>query len=135
MSHVVQGKMARGALWMVLLKLLERSLGLISTLILVRLLSPSDFGIVAMATSFIFMAEMLVAFGFDVALIQKQDATDEHYHTAWTCNVALGAMISGVMIAAASSIAQFYGYPEVFWVVCTLALGPLISGLENIGVV
>jgi O-antigen/teichoic acid export membrane protein len=127
--------MARGALWMVLFKLLERSLGLISTLILVRLLSPEDFGIVAMATSFIFMAELLAAFGFDLALIQKRDATEEHYHSAWTCNVMLGALITSVMLIAAAPIAQFYRQPEVFWVVFALALGPLLSGCENIGVV
>ena len=65
-----------------LFKLTERSLGLISTVILVRLLSPVDFGITAMAGSFVLMAEMMTAFSFDVALIQKQDATEEHYHTA-----------------------------------------------------
>lgn len=135
MSQHVQKTMARGALWMVLFKLLERSLGLISTLILVRLLSPADFGVVAMATSFIFMAEMLAAFGFDVALIQKQDASEEHYHTAWTCNVLLGVTITVVMLLAAAPIAQFYRHPEVFWVVCALALGPLFNGFENIGVV
>ena len=135
MSQDVQGKMARGALWMVLFKLLERSLGLISTLILVRLLSPADFGVVAMATSFIFMAELLTGFGFDVALIQKQDATEEHYHTAWTCNVLLGLLITLAMLVVAAPIADFYRHPEVFWVVCALALGPLLSGCENIGVV
>jgi O-antigen/teichoic acid export membrane protein len=135
MSQAVQGEMARGALWMVLFKLLERGLGLISTLILVRLLSPADFGIVAMATSFIFMAELLAAFGFDVALIQKQDATDQHYHTAWTCNVLLGLLITLAMLMAAAPIAGFYSRPEVFWVVFALALGPLLSGCENIGVI
>ena len=135
MSSDVQRKMGHGALWMVLFKLTERSLGLISTLILVRLLSPADFGITAMAGSFIFMAEMLTALGFDVALIQKQDATDEHYHTAWTCNVLTGFSITVLMLAAATWISGFYNQPELFWVVCTLALGPLISGCENIGVV
>ena len=135
MSQEVQGKMAGGVLWMILFKLLERSLGFISTLMLVRLLSPADFGIVAMATSFIIMAELLAAFGFDVALIQKQDATDEHYHTAWTCNVLLGLLITLAMLAAATPIAGFYSRPEVFPVVCALALGPLLSGCENIGVV
>jgi lipopolysaccharide exporter len=135
MRQDIQAKMARGAMWMVLFKLLERSLGLISTLILVRLLSPADFGIIAMATSFIFMAEQLASFGFDVALIQKQDATDEHYHTAWTCNVLLGLLITLAMLAVAAPIAGFYSRPEVFWVVCVLALGPLLSGCENIGVV
>lgn len=128
-------KMVSGAAWMVLFKFAERSLGLASTLILVRLLSPHDFGLVAMATSFIFMAELLTGFGFDVALIQNQAAQDRHYHTAWTCNVLLGLAIFLVMVASAAPIAAFYSEPAVFWVVCFLGLGPLIGGLENIGVV
>ena len=135
MSASTQRKMVSGAAWMVLFKLAERSLGLVSTLILVRLLSPHDFGLVAMATSFIFMAELLTGFGFDVALIQNQAAEDRHYHTAWTCNVLLGLGIFLVMLAAATPIAAFYAEPAVFWVVCLLALGPLIGGCENIGVV
>ena len=135
MSNEVEKRMAHGAMWMVLFKFLERGLGLISTLILVRLLSPADFGVVAMATSFIFMAEMLAAFSFDMALIQNQEATEEHYHTAWTCNVLLGLLIALLMLGASAAIARFYSRPEVFWVVCALAVGPLITGFENIGVV
>ena len=135
MPASTERRMVRGAAWMVLFKLTERSLGLVSTLILVRVLSPHDFGLVAMATSFIFMAELLTGFGFDVALIQNQAAEDRHYHTAWTCNVLLGFSIFLVMLAAAAPIAAFYAEPAVFWVVCLLALGPLIGGCENIGVV
>ncbi|MGH8642310.1 MAG: lipopolysaccharide biosynthesis protein [Burkholderiales bacterium] len=127
--------MARGTAWMMLFKLIERSLGLISVLILVRLLVPEDFGIVAMAVSFIAMAELLSAFGFDLALIHRQDATESHYHTAWTCNVLLGLVITAVMVALAQPIAEFYGRSEVFWVVCALAVGASIGGLENIGIV
>lgn len=135
MPKSVQTKMAHGALWMVLFKLVERTLGLISTLILVRLLDPAQFGIVAMALSFIVMAELLAAFGFDIALIQRQDATPEHYHTAWTLNVLMGLIISVLMLAVAAPISTFYNQPDLFWVVCILAAGPLISGAENIGVV
>ncbi|MCL4721472.1 MAG: oligosaccharide flippase family protein, partial [Gammaproteobacteria bacterium] len=120
---------------MILFKWVERGLGLISTLILVRLLSPADFGVVAMGLSFIFMGELLAAFSFDVALIQNQRATPDHYHSAWTLNVALGAGIAAFMLLLASPIAGFYGRPEVFPVVCVLALGPLLASLENIGVV
>ncbi|MEO7760694.1 MAG: oligosaccharide flippase family protein, partial [Casimicrobiaceae bacterium] len=67
MSH----RLAAGALWMVLAKLAERSLGLVSTLILVRLLAPADFGIVAMAMSLIALLELFSAFGLDTVLIQK----------------------------------------------------------------
>jgi lipopolysaccharide exporter len=134
-SSDIQRKMAHGAAWMLLFKFAERSLGLISMLILVRLLSPTDFGITAMAGSFILMAEMLTAFSFDVNLIQNQNATEEHYSSAWTCNVLLGLTITALMLAAAPAITAFYRHDELFWVVCALALGPLVSGFENIGVV
>lgn len=127
--------MARGAVWMVLFKFVERGLGLISTLILARLLTPGDFGIVAMALSFIAIAELLSAFGFDVAIIQNVSATKADYNSAWTCNVLLGLSITLLMVAAAQPIASFYNRPELFWVVTALAFGPLLGGLENIGIV
>jgi len=135
MTVAAQPSIARGAAWMVLFKMTERSLGLISTLILVRVLAPTDFGIVAMAISFIAMAELLSAFGFDIALIHNQRASELHYHTAWTCNLLLGLLITTVMIAAAQPVATFYGRPEVFWVVAALGFGATLTGLENIGVV
>lgn len=127
--------MAHGAIWMVLFKFVERGLGLISTLILARLLAPGDFGVVAMAMSFIAMAELLGAFGFDISLIQNPSATREHYNSAWTCNVALGASITLLMLALAMPITEFYRKPELLWVVVALSLGPLIGSFENIGVV
>jgi len=126
---------AHGVGWMLLFKVAERSLGIVSTLVLVRLLAPDDFGMVAMAQSVIVMVQLLAAFGFDVALIRDRAATDEHYHTAWTLNVALGALISVIVLALAVPIAHFYGKPELVWVVCLLSLTSLFAGLENIGVV
>jgi len=128
-------RMARGAVWMVLFKLVERSLGLVSTLILARLLVPADFGVVAMAMSSVLMAELLSAFGFDIAIIQHTAATEDHYHSAWTCNVMLGATITVLMLLLAGPIARFYQHPELSRVVSALAFGPLISGAENIGIV
>jgi O-antigen/teichoic acid export membrane protein len=127
--------MATGAVWMVLFKLAERSLGLISTLILARLLMPSDFGTVAMAMSFVLMAELLTAFSFDVAIIQNAQATEHHYSSAWTGNLILGASIAALMVAAAVPVAEFYQHPELVAVICALAAGPLLTGLENIGIV
>jgi len=127
--------MAKSAAWMVLFKFVERGLGLVSTVILARLLLPSDFGVVAMAMSFISMAEVLTALGFDIVLIHKQDASADHFHTAWTGNFLLGAAITSLMLALALPIAGFYHRPEVAWVVAALAFGPLVSGCDNIGVV
>jgi lipopolysaccharide exporter len=131
----IQRKMARGAVWMILLTFVDRAIGFVSTLILVRVLSPADFGIVAMALSFIFLAQLISAFGFDVALIHNRDANDDHYHSAWTMNVIMGTCILLLTIVAAQPVARFYDQPEVFWVVCALGLSPFIGAFENIGVV
>lgn len=127
--------MARGAIWMLLFRFTERGLGLISTLILARLLSPEDFGVVAMAMSFITMAELLSSFSFDAALIHNRQATREHFDSAWTCNLLIGFGISGLLLLLAQPVADFYQRPELVWVVLALAIGPAITGAQNIGVV
>jgi O-antigen/teichoic acid export membrane protein len=127
--------MIRGAGWMLLFQLLDRVLGLTSVLILVHLLSPADFGIIAMAVSFVAMGELLSMFRFDLALIQHRNPTHEHYHSAWTCNVLLGCAITALLLALAWPAAQFYHQSEVFQVLCALAFGPLLASVENIGLV
>ena len=60
-------KMAKGAGWMVLFKFAQRGLGLVSTIILARLLVPDDFGLVAIAMSIFAALEIMGAFSFDLA--------------------------------------------------------------------
>ncbi|HZF26876.1 MAG TPA: lipopolysaccharide biosynthesis protein [Steroidobacteraceae bacterium] len=127
--------MARGAMWMILVKLGERGLGLLSTLILVRVLLPTDFGIVAMATSFTFLLELLTAFGFDVALIKHQQPTKALFDTAWTFNVIFYVLVAAAMLVGSGPLAHFYGEPRLTAVICALACGSVVQGLENIGVV
>jgi O-antigen/teichoic acid export membrane protein len=101
--------MATGAAWMLLLRLVERSIGLISTLILARLLIPADFGVVAMAMSIVAGLEIMTAFGFDIALIQRPDSDRRHYDGLDTerpvglTNAAALVLVAG---AVATSIAS-----------------------------
>ncbi len=127
--------MATGALWMVLFKLLERGLGLISTLILARLLMPKDFGIVAMAMSVIALLELFSAFGMDTVLIQQRDARPEHFDTAWTLNVLAGCAVATLLAVLSIPASHFYREPRLVAVALALAVGAVIQGLENVGVV
>src|SRR5688500_19973733 len=115
--------MASGAAWMVLAKLAERSLALVSMLILARVLVPQDFGIVAMAMSFVALLEMLTAFGFDVALIQKQTKERGHWDTVWTFTALVGFAIAALMIAFAGLVADFFDEPRLVEVMWVLAFG------------
>ena len=131
----IRSKMASGAAWMVLFKTLDRSLGLVSTVILARVLVPADFGLVAMATSLIAILELFSAFGVDVALIQRPNAVREHFDTAWTLNGLAGVTVACAMLVFAWPLSWFYNEPRLVAMVCVLAIGSVLQGWENIGVV
>ena len=128
-------KMAKGAAWMVLFKIFERSIGLVSTIILARLLVPADYGLVALAMAIISVLEVLGAFSFDVILIQKQQADRSQYDTAWTFNVIVGVVSAIALAFLARPVAVFYADSRLEWIIYALALAPLASGFDNIGVV
>ena len=128
-------KMFDGAIWMTLLNLLERSIALVSTLILVRLLAPEDFGVIAMAMVFVQGLELLTAFGFDIVLIQKQETTRVHYDTAWTFKICFGVLSTTLLLLIAPFAADFYMKPELTLIIRALALGFLIRSFENIAIV
>jgi lipopolysaccharide exporter len=131
----LRSKMAAGALWMVTLKMLDRGIGLISTIVLARLLVPEDFGIVAMATSVLALLELLSTFGFDIALIRQPDIQRSHYDTAWTLNCILEVGMAVALAVLAYPAARYYGDHRVAAVALVLALGPLAQAFENIGIV
>lgn len=131
----IGNQMAKGAAWMVLFKLAERSIGLISTVILARLLVPEDFGLVALAMAMIAVLEILGAFSFDVVLIQNQRAERSHYDTAWTFNILAGVLSAVGVLLLAYPVAVFYDDMRLESIMFVLACAPLVSGFENIGVV
>src|SRR3954451_498767 len=128
-------KMDSGATWMVLAVLVQRSVGLLRTLILARVLVPHDFGIVAMAMSFVALLEMLGSFGFDVALIQRQTTERRYWDTVWTLEIMLGVAVAGIMIVGAHMVAAFFKEPALVAVLCVLAIGSAAQGCQNIGLV
>lgn len=128
-------KVAVGAAWMIGLRLLQRSLGLISTAVLARLLLPADFGLIAMALSVAALVELVTLLGFDLALIRKQDVNREHFDTAWTLGLIFKAGAAVVIVAGAPYVASFYAEPRLTDVMYVYAAIAFISGLENIGVV
>jgi len=131
----IRRKMAKGAAWMVGLRMVDRGIGLVSTIILARLLTPDDFGLVAMAMAVYGLLELLGAFGIDVVLIQHNKPLRVHYDTAWTLSILIMGAQALLLYLFAPAAAGFYGNPEVEQILSWLALGFLFDGLRNIGVV
>lgn len=128
-------KTIAGAAWMVSMQFTVTLLGLCSTLVLVRLLTPSDFGIVALAGTAYTFFTTFGQFGFDAALIQFRNPERIHYDTAWTCNILVALGVAVAMIVVARPAAEFYRQPRIEGVVYCFALLSLLKGFENIGVV
>ncbi|MET1084749.1 MAG: oligosaccharide flippase family protein, partial [Burkholderiales bacterium] len=120
---------------MLLLRLFERCLGFLSVLVLARILVPADFGLIAMAMSVIAFVELGGAFGFELALIQREHPTREHYDTAWTLQLAFGSACAMVTAALAYPTAVFYAEPRVQPIMLVLAATWIIQSFENIGTV
>jgi O-antigen/teichoic acid export membrane protein len=131
----MKAEMARGAAWMVLFRMFDRSIGIISTAVLARVLLPADFGLVAMAMSVIALIELCTSFSFDVALIQKKNPTREHFDTAWTLNLILATGGALVTVAAAWPAAAFYGDSRLTMVMLAIGAAWLVSGFENVGTI
>ena len=112
-----------------------RGLGIVSTFILVRLLSPEDFGLNAIAMSIFGFVDILSRFGFDTVLIQKQDADRSHYDTAWTLNVLFGVFACLFLLLSASLISGFYDNEKLKYVLYVVSLLFVMNGLLNVGTV
>jgi O-antigen/teichoic acid export membrane protein len=131
-GSVKHASATRAVLWVLGARQGERLLGLVSIAILARLLSPADFGLVAMAGAVVAVVEVISAFGFDWALVRLAQPTREHYDTAWTLRVLCGLLICGVLVAAADPMAILYGRPAVAAIVIAMGLNSVIGSAENI---
>ncbi len=129
------GALVKGAAWNALFRIADRSFGIIATLVLVRILQPSDFGLLIMATSVIAVLELATAFGFEVALIQARVVNTSDYDCAWTMNLLLALLSAGFIVAIAVPVAQFYREPRLVPIMLALAAVHAIGGLENTGIV
>lgn len=120
---------------MVALKWAFRLLGLINTMVLARLLTPEDFGIVAISMALIGILDSFFDFGFGLALIKNQNATREDYDVAWSLRLA-NMVLFGLSIALLSPLVAMYSdTPETIAISLVLALSIVMRGLENIGTV
>ena len=134
-SFDVTRSLVRSSAWMVALRWTLRGIGLVNTFILARLLTPEDFGLVAMATLIIGLVEVFGQTGQILALIRHPNPTREHFDTVWTVSIIIGAAITLVLWLLAPQAALFFHEPRAVGIIQILALRALIGGFENIGVV
>jgi lipopolysaccharide exporter len=133
--QTIESKLANSAALMLITRLLVKSLGIISSLILVRLLTPEDFGLIAIVMSIYAFIELFGLFGFNAAIIQKSEPQKSDYDTTFTINLGFGIIASSLMFLMAPTLAEFFEDERLTTVFKWVALMFLLNALINIKVV
>lgn len=102
-------KTLHGVAWSALERVLGQSLQFAITVILIRLLTPEDFGLMAMLMVFIGFAAIVSEFGFGAALVQKQDISPQQISGVFWINLIFGVLAATLFFLAAPALAGFYG--------------------------
>ena len=134
-EHSLSLKTAKGAGWIIAWRMATRNLGLFSTLVLARVLTPDDFGLVAIATGFISAVEALSAVGVQDALIREATLDREMYDTAFTMNLLRCAASAAIIALFAGPLGLFFGDQRLAPILLALAAATLLGGFENVGIV
>ena len=103
-----------------------------STLAVVRLLSPSDFGLMGMATAYLGLVTLLTEFGIGAAIIVLRDLTDEQIAQLNTTAILLGAAGMLASIGLAIPISNFYHAPELTAIIAVMSVIFLITSFRSV---
>jgi O-antigen/teichoic acid export membrane protein len=118
---------------MIGLRLAFRSIGFVSTLILVRLLQPADFGLVGLATAVFAVFDLMTEMSMQSALVRLAEMDRRVMDTAWTMNICRGIAI-GCLVALTARLSADWMHDErvkpILWVLSAVFV---IQGFENIG--
>jgi O-antigen/teichoic acid export membrane protein len=103
-------------------------LNLVSTMILARLLAPRDFGLVAMVTTVTGFLRVFKDSGLSIATVQRERITQAQVSNLFWINIAVSAVSTLILAAAAPVIARFYHTPRLVPIALLLSITFLISG-------
>jgi lipopolysaccharide exporter len=126
-------KILKAAAWTVVGRLIDRGIGLLSTLVLVRLLSPQDFGVIAMGLAFAALISAVLDISFTQTLIQRESIDRRDYDTAFTLNIVLSTFAACAILALIPLAQRFYGDSNVGIVLGGIAAVAFIGGFRNFG--
>ena len=127
MSDSLKDKTVKGVGWSAIDNVAQMSVTFLVSIVLARLLSPDDYGLLGLITIVTAVCTTLVNGGFTTALIRKKDITEDDYNTAFIVNLALSLLLYAIVYASSPFIADFFKREELVSLTRVASLG-LIAG-------
>jgi len=128
----IKSAAATNMVWRFAERVGAQGVAFIVSIVLARILDPSDYGVIALVTVFTSILQVFVDGGLGNALIQKKDADDLDFSTVFYTNVVFCAVLYVIAFFGAPFVADFYNDAQLTPVIRVLSLTLLISGVKNI---
>lgn len=132
MSKEIEKQTKKGLIWDFTGSLLRQFAGMFITIILARLLTPEEFGVIGMALVFVTITDVFIDVGFTSGLIQQQETKDITYSSIFYVNLTISILLSGVIMLAAPYVSVFYNEPKIETILMYLAIIPIIAALGKV---
>lgn len=126
----LKNKALKGVAWKLLENFGSQGITFIVTLVIARLIMPEDYGVIAIVSVFIAIADVFVHAGFSTALIQNKDVDDDDYSSVFILNFIIAVILYAIIFVCAPYIAAFYNN-EVLCIVLRVLAIKLIPGSLN----
>ena len=123
----LKNKTVKGASWSFIDSIAGQGITFLVGLVLARLLSPAEYGLIGIITIFIAVFNSIVDSGFSNALIRKVDRTEVDNSTVFYFNIVVGTFFYAILYFAAPLIAQFYNTPILTPITRVISLGILFN--------
>ena len=129
MSDSLKSKTVKGVVWSSIERFSTQGVQFLIMIIMARLLTPKDYGLIGMLAIFLAVAQSLIDSGFSQALIRKQDRTDVDNSTVFYFNIVVSSALYLILFIAAPFVADFYNQPELTSVMRVVCLGVILNSL------
>lgn len=113
MEASLKNKTVKGIGWSALDNICSYIVTFIVGVILARIISPDDYGLLGIISIFTAICSVIISAGFGTAIIRKKTPTDEDYNTAFICNIVLSFVLYFIIFLCAPQIANFFGRSEL----------------------
>lgn len=132
MSSSTKKKVVNGLVWKFAERLSSQGVTFIVSVVLARLLSPAEYGVIAIMNIFILIANVFVIGGLNTSLIQKKDADNLDFSTVFYCSLVMSFIVYGVVFGCAPLIADYYKMPELTLLTRVFALSLFVNSYQSV---
>lgn len=130
MSKSLSHQAVKGVMWSAVERFSVQGIQFVLSIVIARLVLPSEYGLIAMLGIFLAIAQTFVDSGFSNALIQKKDRTEVDYSTVFYFNILISLVVYGVLFISAPYIASFYREPELTTVTRWAGVNVMLNGFS-----